>query len=63
MRKDIGSKTQRVPRSKIKVDFGDKGIRYVDKKLLQHEDDYDIGPIIKAYASVISSSLNSIYIP
>ena len=42
MRKDIGSKTQRIPRSKIKIDFGDKGIRYVDKKLLQHEDDYDI---------------------
>ena len=42
MRKDNGSKTQRVPRSKIKIDFGDKGVRYVDKKLLQHEDDFEI---------------------
>ena len=45
---DIGSvmlkdKTdKRVPRSKIRVDFGERGICYVEKKLLQHEDDYEI---------------------
>ena len=42
MRKDIGTKNQRIPRSKIKVDFGERGICYVEKKLLQHEDDYEI---------------------
>ena len=33
---------QKVPRSKIQVDFGEKGIRYVDKKLLQHTDDFEL---------------------
>lgn len=42
MRKDNGTKTQRIPRSKIKIDFGEKGVRYVDKKLLQHDDDFEI---------------------
>ena len=33
---------RKVPRSKIQVDFGEKGIRYVDKKLLQHTDDFEL---------------------
>jgi hypothetical protein len=42
MKKDIGTKNQRISRSNIKVDFGERGIRYVEKKLLQHDDEYDI---------------------